>query len=261
MIGSRGRPAFRGRSRSLALALAMVVAAGTGVAVAQVSTSLVLNPTSGPPGIVVGASGVFGGHCGVRLYWNAAGGVVLREAAVGPDGNYATSVLVPSGATMGTHLVVAAGLVEGRDLMCSLETGTLARQTFEVTEPPSGGPPVRLMLSKPEVRPGEGVVLDAGASVVDVAAFDFDLDGNGTYETSCPGSRAAVVHNERGPRTIGVRALTDDGLTYTDSAVRRSRGTRLRRPRSRAAAGRCRSRRGRSSGRASTRRRSTSTRP
>jgi hypothetical protein len=211
--------------RGLALALAVLVATGTGVAVAQVSTSLVLNPTSGPPGSVVGASGVFGGHCGVRLYWDAVGGVVLGEAAVGPDGNYATSVVIPSGASVGTHLVVAAGLAEGRDFLCSRETGTLARQTFEVTGPPSGGPPVRLTLSKPEVKPGEGVVLDAGASALDVAAFDFDLDGNGTYETSCPGSRAAVVHNQRGSRTVGVQVLTNDGQVFTDSAILNVAGT------------------------------------
>jgi len=212
------------RTRWLAPLVAASLVVGSSTAVAQTTASLTLSPTSGPPGTAVSASGVFAGACGVRLFWDAVGGVVLAEAPAGRDGSYAITVGVPSTAAVGSHLIVAMGLTQDRDLACALETGVSVRQPFEVT--PAGGTlEARLGLSASQARPGEGIVLDAGGSTGQIVSFEFDLDGNGTHETACPGPRAAVVHNDRGSRQVGVRVVSSDGQASTDTALLEIAGT------------------------------------
>jgi hypothetical protein len=210
--------------RPAAFAFALALLAATGTAVAQIASSLALSPSSGPPGSLVAASGVFGGHCGVRFFWDAVGGSPLGEAPVGRDGGYIGSIVVPGGAAPGTHSVLAVGLVPDRDFACALQTSNIVSQGFVVTAP-DAGLTATLALANPQAGPGEGVILDAGGSAGDIVAFEFDLDGNGSYETSCPGPRAAAVHNDPGSQRIGLRVVSAVGQVATDDVVLEISGT------------------------------------
>ncbi|MPZ68064.1 MAG: hypothetical protein GEU71_00855 [Actinobacteria bacterium] len=206
--------------RALVVTMSVCLVAATAPAVAQASYSLELSPNSGPPGASVAAAGVFGGHCGVRLYWNSTGGTVLGETSVGPDGGYGTTISIPSGAAADDHIVIAVGLVEDRDFICAMETSNQATADFVVEPGSGGGPPeARLQVPTGPVAPGAGLVLDASTSTGSLISFDFDLDGNGSYETQCGGPKAAAVHNSEGPQVIGLLVTSSDGQTATDSIV------------------------------------------
>ena len=204
--------AFR-RATLVALALSLA----TPPAAAQDSGELAIDPELGPPGTTVSVTGSFPGFCGVRIYWDAVGGTALGDASAGPDGGFARSIQVPPDAPAGSHLVVAVGLTWDRDGLCLLESDTTAEQPFEVVVQPP--PTAKLKLPKPQVQPGEGIVLDATESLGQIVAWEFDLDGNGSHETKCGSAKAATVHNTPGPQTIGLKVVAADGQTATDSVV------------------------------------------
>lgn len=210
--------AVRRAVRPGALVLVLALIAATGTATAQIAPSLTLSPTTGPAGTPVSASGVFGGHCGIRFFWDSVGGTFLGETSVGPDGNYAASIAVPGGATAGAHTVLGVGLAPDRDFVCAFQTSNVLAQPFVVTA--ADGPlTATLNLAAPHARPGEGVVLDASGSAGEIVSFDFDLDGNGSYETSCTDPGAVAVHNDRGSHTVGLRVVSADGAVAEDSVV------------------------------------------
>ena len=80
------------------------------------------------------------------------------------------------------------------------------------------------------VRAKETATFRATASDADgtIAAYLFDLDGNGTYELDSDGmSEVSTVFPTRGPRTIGVQVLDDSGAAaFATFAVNVARAAR-----------------------------------
>jgi hypothetical protein len=112
--------------------LAMSPGLLTPAAVAQeIDRSLVLEPTSGPAGTEVQASGAAFEGCGVNLFWDSANGPLLGSAVV-DSGAFAADILVPNSATPGEHAVIAQEL-SGFEI-CTNPTGEQATAAFTVTE-------------------------------------------------------------------------------------------------------------------------------
>lgn len=125
-------------------------------------------PSSGPPGATVAVTGGgFRGNCGVAIFLDVAGGVLLGNASVDQDGSYAGQFIVPPDTVEGEHDVIVEGRVEENGA-CETPsdlsvTGSL---TVSAIEP-------LITLSALEGRPGLTV----------------DVDGRGF----CPAAECSVV--------------------------------------------------------------------
>jgi len=93
--------------------------------------SLLLEPTSGPAGTAVQASGAAFEGCGINLYWDSPNGPLLGSAAL-DGGAFSTDIAVPNDATVGEHVVVAQEL-SGVEF-CTNPTGEQATAAFTVTD-------------------------------------------------------------------------------------------------------------------------------
>jgi hypothetical protein len=93
--------------------------------------SLLLEPTSGPAGTAVQASGAAFEGCGINLYWDSPNGPLLGSAAL-DGGAFSTDIAVPNDATAGEHVVVAQEL-SGVEF-CTNPTGEQATAAFTVTD-------------------------------------------------------------------------------------------------------------------------------
>lgn len=69
--------------------------------------TLVLNPTSGPAGgsIAASGSGVATWDPSYDLYWDSPSGTLLVSGTADGSGNYSTSFNIPTDSTLGDHLV------------------------------------------------------------------------------------------------------------------------------------------------------------
>jgi uncharacterized repeat protein (TIGR01451 family) len=139
-----------GRSALLALVLALVAALlGVHLAVPAAGQvpepSIMLQPTSGPPGSAVDVTGSgFGGVCGVDLWLGEPQvGVFLTRTFV--DGErIGVSVTIPEDTVPGAYPIVADALAFGGEF-CGGSTGAVARADFLVT-----GLQPRFVPDKPE---------------------------------------------------------------------------------------------------------------
>jgi hypothetical protein len=96
-------------------------------------------------------------------------------------------------------------------------TSNVAQRTIIIHEPPTA----KLSLSAPVALVGQSVTADGTASTDDngLPSVDYDLDGDGTYETSGAGHPLGVAFSFQsvGTRTIRVRATDRFGATSTAS--------------------------------------------
>jgi subtilisin-like proprotein convertase family protein len=98
-------------------------------------------------------------------------------------------------------------------------TGT-ASETFDV--PPTFAPTPVVTATPNPVVAGALVSFDASGSTDDgrIVAYDWDLDGNGTYETTGTSPAAARSYPNAGVISVGLRLTDDDGrFTVTHLAV------------------------------------------
>ena len=182
------------------------------------AATLSLSPASGPGGATISAGGGgFGSSCGVRLEWETVDGqflLTLGQAEIG-GGSFTTEVVIPDQRDLGAHVVRAKGLAVDRAGRCSAPSGQDAAAAFTLVAAPP--PPVaNLTLSSATVNPGGLVKLDASGSTGQIKLFQFDLDGNGSFETKCGGlSSAGVVNTTAGQTLVGVQAVGPSGAKDT----------------------------------------------
>lgn len=125
------------KTSSLAVCWALALSLLAQDVVAQPSLSL--DPSSGPAGSVVQATGegFLESPCGVNLYWDSLAGQFLGFAAT-DDGFFSTPITIPTDATLGEHTVIAQGLLFDIEF-CDGPSGEEASAPFTVVEfsPPS----------------------------------------------------------------------------------------------------------------------------
>jgi YD repeat-containing protein len=157
---------------------------------------------------------------GVAISFGAAassdpdGAVTKYEWDFDANGSYE----VDSGTTATTsHAFAAAGVVTV-GLRVTDDSGATATTTGTVTI--QNSPPTAAFSATPNPAPtGTAVAYDASSSKDSdgtVANYEWDLDGNGSYETST-GSTASASSGYAtvGARTIGLRVSDDSGATAT----------------------------------------------
>jgi hypothetical protein len=209
---------FHGRSPWLAIAASIALVAtllGAPPATGQTEAPrLFLTPQAGPSGAHVTASGDgFTGACGVRLLWapdvpDLTGFIVLGDTPVRADGTFKTTFVVPDDET-GPYLVGAIGAHidgNGRCAKFSSEYPSQHGFTLKPTPPP---PTADLVLSSTTIKQGGGVILDASGSTGG-ALYRFDLNGNGSFETTCRTPAAVLIIKEEGTKTVGVQVVGTD---------------------------------------------------
>lgn len=153
--------------------------------------SLVIFPASVPPGGTIAVmGGGFTDNCGVAIFLDAAGGVLLGNASVDQAGSYAGQFIVPSDTAEGEHDVVVEGRVaENGTCETPSDLSVTGRLTVTAIEP-------LITLSALEGRPGLTVDVDgrgfcpapecsAVTILVDgqVGAEDIGVEGDGTFNT------------------------------------------------------------------------------
>ena len=114
----------------------------------------------------------------------------------------------------GTHTYAGAGTRTITTSMHGPDTadGVVVQSTATVNAPPPPGFGARLE-PKPQ---GQGLVfLDASGSTGPITGYQFDLDGNGSYETKCGGPSASAVYTTAGPQTVGLKLIGSGGATTT----------------------------------------------
>jgi hypothetical protein len=86
-------------------------------------------------------------------------------------------------------------------------------------EPPPPG--FEAKLSVPTTVPPSGLVtIDASPSTGAISTFEFDLDGNGSFETKCgSGSQAGAVYGKAGSQKVGVKVTAPTGETSVAQAA------------------------------------------
>ncbi|MGZ5347099.1 MAG: hypothetical protein ACXWGV_05840 [Solirubrobacterales bacterium] len=208
------------RSRLLGAMLAASAAALAAPAAAS-AASLVLDPGAAPPGATIAVSGGgFGGSCGVRLQWEGPDGGLLEVAghAEASGGAFASEIVVPEARLSGPYVVRARGLGVDAAGRCAAPNGLDA--TALLTLQPAPPPPVAdLQVSSTTVSPGGVVKLDASGSSGAIEFFQFDLDGNGSYETKCGTAAAGSVVTTVGSKPVGVQAVGTGGAKSSDQVM------------------------------------------
>jgi hypothetical protein len=120
----------------------------------------------------------------------------------------------------GTHTYEALGSFSVVAAVSGPDGAVQARATARVTAPPAPPPPApgpvaRIAAAEPQVRPGQPAILDASSSAGQIVRYEFDLNGNGTYETKGPSPAASVIHTAPGPKQVAVRVVGADGTSST----------------------------------------------
>lgn len=94
--------------------------------------------------------------------------------------------------------------------------GSVGDLLEDVVEQTAAAPQVQLNVS-PSLTDHDTVISAAGTTVSSLpAVFDFDLDGDGAYETT-DAEPVQAVHMEAGEHTVGVRVTDAEGRTGTAS--------------------------------------------
>lgn len=87
-------------------------------------------------------------------------------------------------------------------------------------DPPAAPAPVAALVPSAVSAPaGTALVLDASPSTGAVHTFAFDLDGNGTHETTCDSSKAVVIYGKPGPVDAGVQVTGAGGSSTAKVAL------------------------------------------
>jgi len=89
---------------------------------------------------------------------------------------------------------------------------TVVRATATVAAAPET-PTARIALVDAEVRPGEPAIVDASGSEGEISLYEFDLNGDGTFETKTTHPYASVVRTDAGTHPIRVKVTSADGAT------------------------------------------------
>jgi len=154
------------------------------------------------------------------VFMNDADGRVIRaDFDLDGDGIYETVrqgwtdpevlPMTATFATPGTHTIG----VQLTDDAGAIGTATTTVSVHEENFPPQAA---FVTAQPPAPKPGEPVVIYAGGSDPDgpIARYEFDLDGDGTYETDGgKQSQITTTFAEAGTRIVGVRIVDDAGLS------------------------------------------------
>ena len=133
----------------------------------------------------------------------------------------------------GSHTYGAAGNYPMTVAISGPDGSAQATATARVTPPPPAspsGPRAQIAVARPQVKPGEPAILDASGSTGSIALFEFDLNGNGTYETKSRSPVGSTIHTEAGAKRLGVRVVGTDGATSTATTTVTVAGTPLAPP-------------------------------
>jgi hypothetical protein len=216
----RGRATLRRSRRVLELVIAISAFAALASPASSLAASLDLNPSVAPSNATITASGAgFGGSCGVQLQWETLDGEPVEVAGqfqVG--GGFSGELLVPFLRSTGDYVIRATGLSVDAAGRCTAPNGIVATAIFFIdTLPPP--PAANLTVSTNTVNPGALVKLDASGSTGNIKLFQFDLNGDGDYETKCSSSAAGVVNTQTGNKTVGVQVVDTAGQKSTQNVV------------------------------------------
>lgn len=201
----------RQAGRALVL-LVLAAAVGSGVAVARPAADSV-TITDGPSGETTSTSATFSfvGTGAVTDFRCALDTRVLTTCT--PPVTYVDLALGP-------HTFTVAGYRGVTPVDAS------ASRDWTIVAPAPGPPPPQppppqavLKVGTGAVAPGALAALDGTASVGPVQELQYDLDGNGAFETKCgQGGKAGVVYAAPGAYTVGLLALYTTGAVSTTRA-------------------------------------------
>ena len=127
------------------------------------------------------------------------------------DGTYETSTAEPTV----THSYSTAG-TRSATVRVTDDDGTT--DTATTTVGVNGPPTADLTHSPTAPEPGESVSFDASGSIDSdgtIVQYDWDFDGDGTYETSTADPTVSHSYTTGGDRPVTVRTTDDDGTTDT----------------------------------------------
>jgi hypothetical protein len=144
----------------------------------------------------------------------------LKQCALDGSGGRCSSPQTYSGLALGRHVfTVLAFDTNGNQVGNDERIWTIvAPGPGPGPEPPPAGFEARL--SVPTTVPPSGLAtIDASASTGAVA-FEFDLDGNGSFETKCGSqSQAGTVYGKPGSQKVGVKVTAPTGETSVAQAA------------------------------------------
>ena len=204
---------MRRSARVLGLAIGLAALFASASAASALGASLSLSPEVAPSNAKVSATGSgFGGSCGVQLQWETVDGDLVEVAGQFPasGGGFSAEILVPLLRSTGDHVVKATGLSVDGSGRCTAPNGIVASAVFFIdTIPPP--PHANLTVSTNTLNPGGLVKLDASGSTGNIKLFQFDLNGDGDYETKCNSAAAGAVSTQAGVKAVGVQVVDTAG--------------------------------------------------
>ncbi len=187
----------------------------------------VIQITSGPSGTTADTNATFSWTINAR-------GVASTKCVLDRLIETCTSPKSYSGIPVGPHqFTVRAYDSSGSEVGQDARSWTIVEQTTTTTPttttsppptttapPPPSGPTARLSVGSGSPLPtGSLAVLDASSST-GATHFRFDLDGNGSFETSCGAvAKAGVVVTTVGTHTVSALAVSDTGAVSRTSAT------------------------------------------
>jgi hypothetical protein len=203
------------------LIIAISAFAGLASPGSSLAASLDLNPSVAPSNATITASGGgFGGSCGVQLQWETLDGEPVEVAGQfqASGGSFSAEILVPFLRSTGDHVVKATGLSVDGSGRCTAPNGIVASAVFFIdTLPPP--PNANLTVSANTINPGALVKLDASGSTGNIKLFQFDLNGDGDFETKCNTATAGAVTTQAINKNLGVQVVDTAGQKSTATTV------------------------------------------
>ncbi len=206
------RPARRWAPTAVA-ALAVLALTGT-ARPADPADSVTI--TSGPSGEVTSTSATFS--------FTGTGAVTDFRCSL--DTRILTPCTSPAtynGLVLGPHTFTVAGFRGDTTVNVSASRDwTIVGSGGPPPPPPDQTPPpfeAVLVVGPEAVEPGAVAFVDGTGSTGSPKELQYDLDGNGSFETKCgEGGKAKVAFGAPGTYTVGVLALAASGLTSTAQA-------------------------------------------
>lgn len=206
------RALSRRRAGRAVVLLMLAAAVGSGVAAARSAADSV-TITDGPSGETTSTSATFSfvGTGAVTDFRCALDTRVLSPCT--PPVTYVDLALGP-------HTFTVAGYRGVTPVDASASRGWTIVAPAPGPPPPQPPPPQAVLkVGTGAVAPGALAALDGTASVGPVQELQYDLDGNGAFETKCGQSgKAGVVYAAPGVYTVGLLALYTTGAVSTTRA-------------------------------------------